>query len=273
MTKPTLFDTHTHLNVNKFKGDRQEVTERARLMGVSGFAVVGFDYPTIDQALKMATDNQDMVAIIGWHPTEAHTFDRQAQAYLEANLTNDRVVALGETGLDYYWKTAPKEDQEEAFRRQLAMARDHQLPVVVHNRDATADCYRILKEERVGDFGGIMHSFSEGSEWAQKFLDLGMRLSFSGTVSYQNAQDIQAACQLTPDNCLLIETDAPYLAPHPKRGLRNETGFVYYVASAVAKLRATSLDDLAQLTYNNACQLFNLQATKQGLIRNDKRTH
>lgn len=262
-----LFDTHTHLNVDTFQSDRQEVIERARFAGVKGFGVVGFDYPTIKMAQQLAEKNKDMVTIIGWHPTEAAYFNQQAEQYLQQQLDAPWVVGLGETGLDYYWHTSSPDVQEKTLRRQLAIARERHLPVIIHDREATADCYRILKDENVQDFGGIMHSFSEGSEWAKKFLDLGMHLSFSGTVTYSNAEDIQAACKLVPGGRLLIETDSPYLAPQPKRGLRNESTFVYHVAQKVAQLREQSTTEIAQQTFNNACQLFQLKATPYGFYR------
>lgn len=264
-----LFDTHTHLNVDTFSTDRQEVIERARYFGVRGMALVGFDYPTIQMAQQLASENTDMVSVIGWHPTEAHTFDVKAEQYLQQELDQPFVVGVGETGLDYYWKTSSPETQEKAFRRQLAIARERQLPIIIHNREATADCYRILKDEKVGEFGGIMHSFSEGEEWARKFLDLGMHLSYSGTVSFSQAKAIKAACQITPLDRLLIETDAPYLAPHPKRGLRNETSFVHYVAEAVAEIKGMNFEALTKQTFRNACNLFQLDATASGFdLRN-----
>lgn len=259
-----LFDTHTHLNANKFRRDQQEVIERARLMGVKGMAIVGFDYPTIKEAQRLGEQNDDMVSIIGWHPTDADTFDEAAETYLRHELLKPWVVGLGETGLDYYWDSSSKANQEDALRKQLAIAREYQLPVIIHNREATADCYRILKDEHVEDFGGIMHSFSEGKDWAKKFLDLGMHISFSGTVSYDKSDDIREACRFVPKDRLLIETDAPYLAPHPKRGLRNETGFVRYVAESVAKVRQVSLNQVEEQTFKNACQLFKLTATDNG---------
>src|SRR5699024_11398879 len=180
-----------------------------------------FPYTTLFRSQEMVEENGDMVGIYGWHPTEAVDYNADAEKYLLSTLEDDRVVALGETGLDYYWDTSPRDVQEKVFCRQLAIARELQLPIVIHNRDATADCYRILKEEKVGYFGGIMHSFGETPEWVEKFLDLGMHVSFSGVSTFKKTGEVREAAKLVPDDKILIETDSPYLAPVPKRGKRD----------------------------------------------------
>ncbi|AMB99541.1 hydrolase TatD [Aerococcus urinaehominis] len=265
-----LFDTHTHINVDDFDVDRAEVIARAREAGVAGFAIVGFNKHTIKAARKLAKTNADMVSVLGWHPTEAKDFTDAHEAYLLKHLDNKRVVALGETGLDYYWDTSSPRDQERALRRQLAIAREFKLPVVIHNREATADVYKILKDENVGQIGGIMHSFGEGPEWAKKFLDLGMHLSFSGVSTFKKTDDVREAAQLVPDDKILIETDAPYLAPVPKRGKRNEPAYVHYVCERLSEVRETSYTDFAELTFKNALNLFKLKHDDQdGLKRLD----
>jgi len=253
-----LFDTHTHLNVDDFDDDREETILRAREVGVKGFALVGFNVNTIRRAQEMIQENPDMVGIYGWHPTEAIDYNAEAESFLLKALESPKVVAVGETGLDYYWETSPHDVQEKVFRRQLAIAREMHLPIVIHNRDATADCYRILKDEKVGDFGGIMHSYGETEEWVEKFLDLGMHISFSGVSTFKKTDDVRAAAKLVPDDKILIETDSPYLAPVPKRGKRNESAYVAYVAQVLADTRETSLDAFEALTFKNACDLFNL---------------
>ncbi len=262
-----LFDTHTHLNVDDFDDDRQETIARAREVGVSGFALVGFNYNTIDRAQQMVSDNQDMVGIYGWHPTEAVDYNEDAEKFLLQALEGPKVVAVGETGLDYYWETSPHDVQEKVFRRQLAIARELHLPVVIHNRDATEDCYRILKDEKVGDFGGIMHSFGETPEWAEKFLDLGMHISFSGVSTFKKTVEVREAAKLVPDNRILIETDSPYLSPEPKRGKRNESAYVAYVAQKLAETRGVSLAQFEDLTFKNACALFKLELNNAALLK------
>lgn len=265
--KYMLFDTHTHLNVDDFDEDREETIIRARHAGVKGFALVGFNYHTINRAKEMTKANGDMVGIYGWHPTEAVDYNAEAEKYLLSNLEDDRVVAVGETGLDYYWDTSPREVQEKVFRRQLAIAREFHLPIVIHNREATADCYRILKEEKVGDFGGIMHSFGETPEWVEKFLDLGMHISFSGVATFKKTVEVREAAKLVPNDKLLIETDSPYLAPVPKRGKRNESAFVAYVAETLAATRESSIADFETQTFQNALDLFALDFDGQALVK------
>lgn len=262
-----LFDTHTHLNVDDFNDDRDETITRARHAGVKGFALVGFNYNTINRAQEMIKENGDMVGIYGWHPTEAVEYNAEAEKYLLSTLEDDRVVALGETGLDYYWDTSPRDVQEKVFRRQLAIARELQLPIVIHNRDATADCYRILKEEKVSDFGGIMHSFGETPEWVEKFLDLGMHVSFSGVSTFKKTVEVREAAKLVPDDKILIETDSPYLAPVPKRGKRNESAFVAYVAETLAATRESSIADFEAQTFQNALDVFALDFDGQQLVK------
>lgn len=261
-----LFDTHTHINIADFDADRDQVIQRAHEVGVTGFAIVGFDVDSITRAQKLAADNKDMVSIIGWHPVQASEYTPAIEQYLLQSLANDRVVALGETGLDYYWPDSPRDVQARVFRRQIAIARERHLPIVIHNREATADVYRILKEEKINDIGGIMHSFGEDVEWAEKFLDLGMHLSFSGVATFKKTAAVRAAAEFTPTDKILIETDAPYLAPVPKRGKRNEPAYVAYVNDCLAEVRGVPAEVFAAQTFNNACRLFQLEYTQTGAL-------
>lgn len=152
-----LFDTHTHINVDKFKGEENEIIRRANENGVNQMAIVGFDYPTIDKALELTHRHDGLYAIIGWHPTEAGTYSDEVEAYLIDRLSDETVVAMGEMGLDYYWDTAPKSVQQDVFRRQIRVAKEFGLPISIHNREATEDTYKVLKDEHAGDTGGIMH--------------------------------------------------------------------------------------------------------------------
>ena len=155
-----IFDTHTHLNVEEFAGREEEELQLAAEMGVSNMNVVGFDRPTIKRALELVDNYEQIYATIGWHPTEAGTYDEAVEAYLLDKLAHPKVVALGEIGLDYHWMTAPKEVQERVFRRQIQLSKELDLPFVVHTRDALEDTYEIIKSEGVGPRGGIMHSYS-----------------------------------------------------------------------------------------------------------------
>ncbi|MBP1046891.1 TatD family hydrolase [Enterococcus sp. BWM-S5] len=254
-----IFDSHTHLNAEQFNDDIPETIERAKELGVTEMAVVGFDTPTIDKSLALSKEYSDIYSIIGWHPTEAGSYTKEIETRLQELLTTPEVVALGEIGLDYYWMEDPKEVQDRVFRRQIAIAKEMKLPISIHMRDAIEDTYRVLKEEGVQDIGGIMHSYSGDSEWMKRFLDLGMHISFSGVVSFKKAVEVQEAAQTAPIDRMLVETDAPYLAPVPYRGKRNEPGYTRYVVEKIAELRNMPWEELAQQTTKNAHQLFRIE--------------
>ena len=253
-----IFDTHTHLNVEEFLGREEEELALAAEMGVTRINVVGFDRPTIEQALLLAERYEQVYVTLGWHPTEAGSYTDDVEAYLCEKLQHPKVVALGEIGLDYHWMTATKEVQEQVFRRQISLSKELDLPFVVHTRDALEDTYAIIKSEGVGSRGGIMHSYSGSLAMAERFVDLGMTISFSGVVTFKNALDIQEAAQGLPLDKILVETDAPYLAPVPKRGRENKTAYTRYVAEKIAELRGLSLEDLAATTYENSLKIFGL---------------
>lgn len=253
-----IFDSHTHLNAEQFNDDIPETIERAKELGVTKMAVVGFDTPTIEKSLQLSHDYSNIYSIIGWHPTEAGSYTKDVEKKLQEQLTMPKVVALGEIGLDYYWMEDPKEVQAEVFRRQIAIAKEMNLPISIHTREALADTYQILKEEDIRDIGGIMHSFSGDFEWAKRFLDLGMHISFSGVVTFKKAQDVQEAATHVPLDRLLVETDAPYLAPVPYRGERNEPGYTRYTVEKIAELRNLPVEEVALQTWKNAHRLFRI---------------
>lgn len=254
-----LFDTHTHINVEKFNGEEQEIINRAVEHDVKRMAVVGFDAPTIQKAFDLAESNEEVYSIIGWHPTEAGSYTDEIEEKLKKQLIHDKVVAMGEMGLDYHWMNDPKEVQEEVFRRQIQVAKEVGLPISIHNRDATEDTYRILKEEDISGIGGIMHSFNLDPKWMEKFLGLGMHISFSGVVTFKNAKEVKESAKHAPLDKVLIETDAPYLSPAPNRGKRNEPSYVRFVAEEIARLKECSVEEIAKKTTENANRLFRLE--------------
>ncbi len=253
-----LFDTHAHLNVKQFSEDVDEVIKRASAHEVSDIAVVGFDEETITKALELSRNYENIYPIIGWHPTAAGSYNDEVEEKLVHLLQTEDIIAMGEMGLDYHWMEDPKEVQKEAFRRQIRVAKELDLPITVHNRDSTEDVYQVLKEEKVGDTGGIMHSFNLDQEWLARFLDLGMHISFSGVLTFKNAPKVKESAKLVPLDKLLIETDAPYLSPEPNRGKRNEPSYVRFVAKKLAELRGMSYEEIAEITTENAKRLFRL---------------
>lgn len=253
-----LFDTHTHINVKQFDGDVEEVVQRAREAGVKRMSVVGFDYPTIDKAFELAEQFEEIYLTIGWHPTEAGSFTDEVESFLRERLGRERVVAVGETGLDYHWMNDPEDVQEEAFRRQIQLSKDVGKPLVIHNRESTEDVYRIMKGVGLGEAGGIMHSFGVDVHWLEKFLELGFHISLSGVVTFKNAPEVKEIAKAVPLDKLLIETDAPYLAPEPNRGKRNEPAYVKHVAAEIARLKGMTPEEVAKQTTRNANRLFKI---------------
>lgn len=253
-----FFDTHTHLNVRQFKDDAIEVLERALDSGVTHMIMVGFDDETIPKALEFAEKYEHVYAAVGWHPVDAIDFNDEKLAWIEELASHEKVVAIGETGLDYHWDKSPKDVQKDAFRKQIDLAKRVQLPLIIHNRNATDDCYAILKEEGASEIGGVMHCFSDEADYVQPFIDLNFYISLGGPVTFKNAKAPKEVAKAVPLEKLLIETDAPFLAPHPYRGKRNEPAHVKLVAEAIADLRGMSIQDVAKATMDNAYKLFQL---------------
>jgi TatD DNase family protein len=253
-----LFDTHTHLNAEQFEEDYKEVIERAREAGVSKMVVVGFDQPTIKKAMALIEQYDELYASVGWHPVDAIDLTEKDLDWIEALAKHPKVVALGEMGLDYHWDKSPVDIQKEVFRVQIQLAKKLKLPIIIHNREATQDIIQILDEEGAKDVGGIMHCFSADWEAAKQCLDMNFHISFGGPVTFKNAESTREVAKKIPLDRLLVETDCPYLSPHPFRGKRNEPARVRLVAEQLADLKGISLEELAQITTQNANRLFHI---------------
>ncbi len=253
-----LFDTHTHINAEDYKDDFQEMLSRAGEAGVEQMLVVGFDHPTIKRAMQIVEQYENFYAAVGWHPVDAIDMTDADLDWIRELSGHPKVVALGEMGLDYHWDKSPAEIQQDVFRRQIRLAKEVGLPIVIHNREATQDILTILKEERAGEIGGIMHCFSDDWASAKEFIDLGFHIGIGGPVTFKNAQLPKEVASQVPIDRLLVETDCPYLSPHPFRGKRNEPARVKLVAEKIAELRGLSYEELTRKTFDNACQLFGL---------------
>ncbi|KZZ86514.1 MULTISPECIES: TatD family hydrolase [Bacillaceae] len=253
-----LFDTHAHLNAVQYKEDLEEVIDRAKAEGVEKIVVVGFDTDTITRAMEL-TDQYDFIyAAVGWHPVDAIDMTDQDLEWIKELASHPKVVAIGEMGLDYHWDKSPKEVQKEVFRKQIALAKEVKLPIIIHNRDATADVVEILREEGAEEVGGIMHCFTGSAEVAKECMDMNFYISFGGPVTFKNAKKPKEVAAEIPLDRLLIETDCPYLTPHPFRGKRNEPGYVKYVAEQIAELRGMTYEEVAQITTKNAKKCFGI---------------
>lgn len=251
MTK-VFIDSHAHLCDERFAPDLLDVLERARAVGVSRIVTVGYSMVSSQRAVELARGSSLVWATVGIHPHDAPECSPENLQQLEAWLRQGEAVALGEVGLDYYWNTWSKEVQQAAFTAQIALAKSLAVPFVVHNRDAHADVLKILKAHAPFPAGFIMHCFSGSSEVASECLRLGGYLSFAGPVTFQNAHKLQAVAKSVPLERLLIETDCPYLSPHPLRGQRNEPARVVLVAEALAALHGVETERIAEATTKNA---------------------
>jgi TatD DNase family protein len=261
----TLIDTHAHLDYPRFDADRQAVIERARATGVGAIVNVGTDLTSSQRAVGLA--KQDMIyAAVGMHPHNAKKLDGTALAALRELAQQPKVVAVGEIGLDFYRDLSPRAVQRRAFRAQLAWAAKLGKPVIVHDRDAhdeimeiLTDWARELDSSPLAGRLGVLHTFSGDVATAERAIDLGFYISISGPVTYRNARQLPEVVRALPLDRLLVETDCPYLAPHPHRGKRNEPAYVRLVAERIAALRGMPLDELAEATTANAQRLFQIE--------------
>ncbi|MDN4608868.1 TatD family hydrolase [Sporosarcina highlanderae] len=251
-------DTHVHLNAEQYEEDIKEVIERALDANVKRMVVVGFDRVTIEKAMELAENYPFIYAVVGWHPVDAIDCTEEDLKWIETLAAHPKVVGIGETGLDYYWDKSPKDIQQELFRKQIRLAQKVNLPIIIHNRDATGDVVRILKEEEASITGGIMHCYGGSVETAKECIDMNFMISLGGPVTFKNAKmPKQVATEISLEH-LLIETDAPYLAPHPYRGKRNEPALVTLVAEEIARLKGVSVDEVARKTTENALKTFKI---------------
>ncbi len=251
-----LIDTHCHLEMAQFDGDREEVINRAKEAGFEALITVGSNLEGTRKAFELAGRYDLIHASVGIHPHDAKDFSQLIYDELKEMTKNRKVVAIGETGLDYHYDHSPRDVQRDVFRRHLALAKETGLPVIVHSREAKEDTMAILNESGIDR--GVLHCFSGDVEMAEQAMSMGLSISLAGPVTFKKAASLREIAGLVPDDYLLVETDAPYLAPEPFRGKRNEPYFMLYTAKHVAQLRGISFDDLARVTTLNAKRLFGI---------------
>ena len=250
-------DSHCHLNYKGLVEQQAEILKRARESGVSAMLNISTREREWDEVIGLAEQEKDVWASVGIHPHEADQHVGMDCAKLVAKSAHPRVVAIGETGLDYYYDKSDRAQQCTGFREHIKASRETGLPIIIHTRDAEADTAAILTEEmREGPFTGVIHCFTASAEFARIALDLGMYISLSGIVTFKNAKDLQDVAKWLPADRLLVETDAPFLAPIPHRGRTGEPAFVADTARFVAQLRNVATERLAQQTSDNFYDLF-----------------
>jgi TatD DNase family protein len=257
MTLPVLVDSHCHLDFPDFGPEVDEVVARAHAAGVGLMVTISTKVSEFDRVKAVAERFPHVYCTVGIHPHEAASEPETDTATLVALAQHPKVVGIGETGLDYFYEHSPREAQQRNFRAHIAASRETGLPLVVHTRDADEDTARILDEEMgKGAFPGLLHCFTSGPELAEKAIELGLYVSFSGIVTFRNAESLRETAATVPMERLLVETDAPYLAPVPKRGKRNEPSFVVHTAARLAEIKGVSAEALAEATTANFLRLF-----------------
>jgi len=255
-----LIDSHAHVDFPQFDDDRREVIRRARETGLVALVNIGTNLASSRASVELAETygraSPDFAyATVGIHPHDAERATPQAMAELRSLAQHERVVAIGEIGLDYYRDYSPRPVQRAAFREQLALASERELPVVIHSRDAHEDTFSILRD---WEGTGVLHTYAAGIEYLDRVIGMGFYIGISGPVTYRSAEELRHVVRAAPLDRLLIETDCPYLTPEPHRGKRNEPAYVRFVAQAIAKARGDSLEHIGKQTTRNTCHLFGL---------------
>lgn len=256
-----FIDTHCHLDMEAFAEDFDEVLNRAIEAGVDRIVSIGIDLPSSAKAIALSDRYPQLSATIGVHPHDVEGLQDNDYARLEKLYADhyQSIVAFGEIGLDYYKNYTDPAEQRKHFIHQLSMAHELELPVIIHNRDADEDILNILRQAKPLDYGGIMHCFSGDLALARKIIDLGMLISIPGVVTFKNSLTLQEVAKNIPLATMVIETDGPFLAPHPYRGKRNEPSYVVHTAQKIAELREIDLPEIARQTTANAEKIFQLQ--------------
>lgn len=254
-----LFDSHAHLDDKRFNKDRDDVIKRAKDNDIDLIVNPGSSFETSNAAVQLSQQYDMIYAAVGVHPHNAKTMDDQMLQLLEGMAKKEKVVAIGEIGLDFHYDNSPRDIQKKWFRKQIQLAKKLKLPIIIHDRDAHMDVMEILKDEEAFDNGVLLHCFSSSAELARQYVDLGAYISLAGPVTFKNAKTPKAVAKAVPLDRLLIETDAPYLTPEPYRGKRNESSYVKYVCQEIAALKGVSFKEVAEATKENAKRYFDIR--------------
>jgi len=250
-----VIDSHAHLTYKAYRKDLGAVLERAREAGVTAIINASFDLPSSEAGVGIAGEHENVYAGVGVHPHDARTLDLDVLGRLEELADHPRVIAIGEIGLDFYRDLSPRRIQEDAFRLQIGLARDLDLPIIIHDRDAHQRTMQILKDEKVSC--GVLHCFSGDLNLARQGVELGLHISFAGPITY-NGKKARDILKWIPEDRILVETDCPYLTPVPYRGKRNEPAYVKYVLERVAEYLEKPVEEIGRVTEENTRRLFNL---------------
>ncbi len=253
-----LFDSNTNLDDQRFEQDRDIVIARARENGIKYMISPGADLNTSIRAANIAEKYDNIYAAVGVHPHDVKDINEDTIEALKALSNKEKVVAIGEIGLDYYYDNSPREDQRKWFKRQIELAQEVNLPIIIHDRDAHGETFDILKQYNVGNTGCVMHCYASSVEMAKEYIKMGVYISFAGPVTFKNARKTYEVAKEIPLEWILVETDSPYLTPTPYRGKRNEPAYVKLVAEKIAEAKGISLEEVAHQTTINAKKLFRI---------------
>ena len=251
------FDTHAHYTDEDFDADRDETINAVFDTGVELIMNNSSDYESCVKALELAEKYPFIYAAVGWHPHEAKFFTEESETLLRQWCTMPKVRAIGEIGLDYFYDLSEREIQRKVFARQMELARELKMPVVIHDRDAHAECMEIIK--RFPEVRGEFHCYSGSAEMAKEILDMGWYLGFTGAITFKNARKALEVIEMCPNDRILIETDCPYLAPVPHRGKRNDSRNLPYMAQVIAEIKGSSVEDVAEMTNRNGRRFFGIE--------------
>lgn len=255
-----IFDTHAHYDDEAYTEDREALFAQMRQEGVAWITNIGASMESVKKGLEIVKSHDFMYMAAGVHPSECGTMTMEDIGWLRLLAAEEKkVVAIGEIGLDYHYEEPEKEVQKKWFIEQLRLAKQQQLPVCIHSRDAAQDTLDIMKKEHAEDIGGVIHCFSYGTEMAQIYLDMGFYLGIGGVVTFKNAKKLKQVVTMVPIERIVLETDAPYLTPEPYRGQRNASHYLKYVVQQIAELKGMDTKDVISITTENAKKLYRIK--------------
>lgn len=255
--KPMIFESHAHYDSRKYDEDREELLNSMQENGIGTIVNVGATWKSVTTVMELAEKYPFIYAALGLHPDEVGDLDEERFEYLKSQCQKEKVVAVGEIGLDYYWDNESHDVQKKWFIRQLDLARELDLPVIIHSRDAAEDTLKIMKEHAQG-LRGVIHCFSYSKELAEEYVKMGFHIGIGGVVTFKNGKKLKEVAEVVPLERILLETDCPYLAPEPYRGKRNSSLYIPHIAQAIADIKGITYEEVVAQTEQNAKTLFRI---------------
>ncbi|HCM92350.1 MAG TPA: hydrolase TatD [Lachnospiraceae bacterium] len=255
-----IFETHAHYDDDAYKSDRDRIIKLLKEEGIAPIVNVGASLTSTEDTVKLAHEYDHVFAAVGVHPSDCEDLTEDNIRWLKGLCSDPKVVAIGEIGLDYHYDEPDKEVQKKWFERQLRLAKEVSLPIIVHSRDAAADTLEILSREEFKGIRGIIHCFSYSQELAREYVKMGYHIGIGGVVTFKNGRKLQEIAGSIPLESIVVETDCPYLAPEPYRGRRNSSAYLTYIIERIASLRNAEYEEIERATYENAAALFGVRA-------------